>query len=37
MPKPHHTRKGQVRKHVQHRLGKYFAHHVVVKRKKRAA
>ena len=37
MPKTHHTRKGQVRKHVQRRVGKYHAHHVIVKSKKRAA
>ena len=37
MSTSHHTRKGQVRKHVQRRLGKHYAHHVVVKSKKRVA
>lgn len=36
MPVSKHTRKGQVRKHVQRRLSKHYAHHVVIKRKKAA-
>lgn len=32
MPVSKHTRKGHVRKHVQRRVNKYSAHHVVIKK-----
>ena len=32
MPVSKHTRKGQVRKHVQRRVNKHYAHHVVIKK-----
>lgn len=32
MPVSKHTRKGHVRKHVQRRISKYNAHHVVIKK-----
>lgn len=32
MPVSKHTRKGQVRKHVQRRINKHRARHVVIKK-----